>query len=157
MVAARESLREKAFHLLGRAMTRSDPSRLEDWVERGLTLTQLRLLFILRDNEGASAGYLADFLHVMPSTLTRIVDRVVRQGLVCRETDDGDRRMVRHSLTEAGANAVAELERSGRARMNEVMDRLSTEQLERLVEALEDLTAALDAQEAEEMSRVEAS
>ncbi|KKK95836.1 hypothetical protein LCGC14_2668820, partial [marine sediment metagenome] len=55
----------------------------------------------------------------------------------------------------SGASTVEELERSGRARMDEVMDRLSAHQLERLVSALEDLTAALDAQEADEFSSVE--
>jgi len=40
--------------------------------------------------------------------------------------------------------------------MNEVMERLTNAQLERLVLALSDLTDALDAQETEEIARVEA-
>ncbi|MCH8345709.1 MAG: hypothetical protein IIC87_02145, partial [Chloroflexi bacterium] len=63
---------------------------------------------------------------------------------------------VRHYLSARGASTVEELERSGRARMNEVMDRLSAPQLERLVAALEDLTTAQAAQEADELSRAEA-
>ena len=149
-------MRERAFHLFGRAMTRFDPGRVEAWVELGLTMTQLRVLFLLRAEVGASAGAMAEALKVAPSTLTRIVDRLVRQGLVQRETDDGDRRLVRHYLSASGASTVEELARRGRARMDEVMDRLSAPQLERLVSALEDLTAALDAQEADEFSRVEA-
>jgi DNA-binding MarR family transcriptional regulator len=155
MTSERESLRERAFILFARAIARSDPARLEAWVELGLTMTQLRVLFLLRTEDGASAGALAESLKVTPSTLTRIVDRLVRQGLVRRETDDGDRRLVRHYLSASGASTVEELERSGRARMDEVMDRLSAHQLERLVSALEDLTAALDAQEADEFSSVE--
>ena len=156
MTSERDPLREQAFILFARAITRFDPGRLEAWVELGLTMTQLRVLFLLRAEGGASAGAMAEALKVAPSTLTRIVDRLVRQGLVQRETDDGDRRLVRHYLSASGASTVEELERSGRARMNEVMDRLSAPQLERLVSALEDLTAALDAQEADEFSRVEA-
>ncbi len=155
MTSERESLRERAFILFARAIARSDPARLEAWVELGLTMTQLRVLFLLRTEDGASAGALAESLKVTPSTLTRIVDRLVRQGLVRRETDDGDRRLVRHYLSASGASTVEELERSGRARMDEVMDRLSAHQLERLVSAFEDLTAALDAQEADEFSSVE--
>ncbi len=155
MTSERESLRERAFILFARAIARSDPARLEAWVELGLAMTQLRVLFLLRTEDGASAGALAESLKVTPSTLTRIVDRLVRQGLVRRETDDGDRRLVRHYLSASGASTVEELERSGRARMDEVMDRLSAHQLERLVSALEDLTAALDAQEADEFSSVE--
>jgi len=155
MTSEPEPIRERAFHLFARAIARSDPGRLEAWVELGLTMTQLRVLFLLRTEDGASAGALAESLKVTPSTLTRIVDRLVRQGLIRRETDDGDRRLVRHYLSTSGASTVEELERSGRARMDEVMDRLSAHQLERLVSALEDLTAALDAQEADEFSSVE--
>src|SRR3990170_4570679 len=153
MAAARESLREQAFHLFGRAITRSDPGHLEAWVELGLTLTQLRVLFQLRTEDGASAGALAERLKVTPSTLTRIVDRLVRQGLVRRESDHGDRRLVRHHLSAKGGRAVEELERGARARMNEVMDRLTNVQLERLGLAPSDLTAALDGQGAEGMGR----
>src|SRR3990172_4025535 len=143
MAVDRETLREQAFHLFGRAITRSDPGHLEAWVE--LRLTQLRVLFQLRAEDGASAGALAERLKVTPSTLTSIVDRLVRQGLVRRESDHGDRRLVRHHLSAKGDRTVEEVERGARARMNEVMDRLTTAQLERLVLALSDLTAALDA------------
>lgn len=156
MLSERDSLRERAFYLFARAMTRSDPGRLEAWVELGLTMTQLRVLFLLRAENGASAGALAERLNVTPSTLTRIVDRLVREELVQRETDNDDRRMVRHYLSATGSSTVTEIERRGRARMDEVLDRLSAPQLERLVAALEDLADALEAQEAGEISRVEA-
>jgi len=156
MTKEREILRERAFRLFGRSMVRLDPGRLEAWVELGLTLTQLRVLFVLRAEDGASASVLAERLNVTPSTLTRIVDRLVGQGLVRRETDDNDRRLVRHYLSANGASTVEELERGGRARMNEVMDRLSDAQMERLALALDDFASALEAQEAEEISRVEA-
>lgn len=151
----RETLRERAFYLFGQAMARSDPGRLEGWVELGLTITQLRVLFRLRADDGTPAGALAERLRVTPSTLTRIVDRLARQELVRRETDHGDRRLVRHYLTAAGASTLEAIIGGARARMDEVVNRLSARQLERLVLALEDLTAALDAQEAEEISRGE--
>src|SRR3972149_9194245 len=80
MTVDRESLREQAFHLFGQAITRSDPGHLEAWVELGLTLTQLRVLFLLRAEDGASAGGLAERLKGTPSTLTRIVARLGRRG-----------------------------------------------------------------------------
>lgn len=139
-----EGLREEAFLLLGRAVTRSDPGRLEAWAELGLTMTQLRVLFILRGEEGISAGALAENLGVTPSTLTRIMDRLAQNRLVSREPDANDRRMVRHDLTDEGRRVVRDLERTGRERMNEVLENLSTDQLERLVAALRDLTEAIE-------------
>lgn len=150
------NLLEEAFHLLARTIVRSDPSRLEAWAGVGLTMTQLRVLFLVRENQGASAGMLAESLKVTPSTLTRIMDRLVRNHLVRRQMDDGDRRLVRHYLTPVGQDMVAELERTGREQFYNVFRRMTPEQLERLVAALRDLAAAADAaesaREAEEAS-----
>lgn len=146
----RTALRDEAFQLFGRLMVRADPSRLEAWVGLGLTLTQLRVLFILRSEEGLSARSLAARLGVTPSTLTRIMDRLVRNRLVRREVDLGDRRLVRHYLSERGRRTVEELERTGRERMEKVFARLSDEQIEQVVLALRDLTAAQEALEGEE-------
>ena len=148
-------LLEEAFQLFGRIVTRSDPGRLEAWAGLGLTMTQLRVLFLLRAEDGLSAGALADQLHVTPSTFTRIMDRLVGNDLVRRQADDGDRRLVRHYLTAAGRRTVEEVERTGRARMNIIFGRLQPEQLERLVMALRDLLAAAEAVEAGEARRVE--
>lgn len=150
------ALRERAFLAFARTMTRFDPGRLEAWVELGLTMTQLRVLFLLAAEDGASAGALAERLNVTPSTLTRIVDRLAGQGLVRREPDEDDRRLVRHYLSDRGVTTVRELERRGRARLNEILDRLGDRRLERLVLALEDLSEALEAQEADELTLVEA-
>lgn len=149
-----EALRQEAFQLLGRTIARSDPGRLEAWVGLGLTITQLRVLFLLRVEDGASARALAERLSVNPSTLTRIMDRLVRHNLVQRRVDDGDRRLVRHYLTPRGRQTVEEMERTGRARMNRVFQRLNAGQLERLVQALRDLVAATEAVEAEEGAEV---
>lgn len=149
-------LTDEAFQLFGRILTRSDPSRLEAWVGLGLTMTQVRVLFLLRAEGGLSAGALSDSLRVTPSTVTRIMDRLVRNELVRREVDDDDRRLVRHYLTPTGLRTVDEMERTGRARMNRVFGRLSHDRLERLVLALRDLMAATEAVGAEEGRRVEA-
>jgi DNA-binding MarR family transcriptional regulator len=145
-------LYDQAFRLLGRIVTRSDPGRLEAWAGLGLTMTQLRVLFILRENQGMTARALAEMINVTPSTLTRIMDRLVRDRLVIREEDPADRRLVRHCLTPAGVQMIGEMERTGRERMDRILGRLSRSQLERLITALTDLSAVSDAVEAEEVS-----
>jgi DNA-binding MarR family transcriptional regulator len=140
-----EDLREEAFTLLGRVVTRSDPGRLEAWAGLGLTMTQLRVLFMVRAEEGVSAGTLAENLGVTPPTLTRIMDRLVSNRLVRREADENDRRLVRHQLTQEGLRTVEEMERTGRARVNSVLSRLTPEQVKRLVLALRDFNEAAEA------------
>ncbi len=144
----RDQLSE-GMKLLGRIITHVDPFRLDAWAEQGLTMTQMRLLFLLRSQQGLPAGTIAERIGVTPSTLTRVMDRLVRNRLVRRDPDGDDRRLVRHYLTETGLQAVGELERTGRMQMRRLLSRLTPEQLDRLVEGLRDLIVASYAVEGE--------
>jgi len=66
----------------------------------GLTLAQWRALANLARFEGCSNVQLADQLEIKPITLTRQIDKLVAAGLVRREADTEDRRVVRLYLTE---------------------------------------------------------
>ncbi len=127
----------RALQLYARSMMLIDPIRVERWGRLELTLGQLRLMMLLRDRPGAPAGVLASELGVTPPTITGLVDRLVRQGLVRREEDRQDRRLVRNELTEMGLTVVGELERAGKAYLTEVFDHLSGEQLRQLSAGLE--------------------
>ena len=100
----------------GRAAGIFDPNRLEVWEELGLTMSQLRVLYMLQAAPGTPAGAVATQLKVRPSTATGIIDRLVdKQKLVRRERDDSDRRRVRVFLTERGHKVITELEVRKRA------------------------------------------
>ena len=66
--------------------------------ERDLSLTQLRVLGILRDREPTMAE-LATYLGLERSTVSGLIDRAVQRGLVRKATDNADGRSVRVSLT----------------------------------------------------------
>jgi DNA-binding MarR family transcriptional regulator len=93
------------------ALTMFDPLRFRAWAELGLTTAQLRVMFLMRENPGVTAGELATRLSVTPPTISGIVDRLVKLGLVRREDDDSDRRLVRNFLSDAGEAACGRLER----------------------------------------------
>jgi DNA-binding MarR family transcriptional regulator len=119
-----------------------DSLRIQGWSEDGLTIPQMRLLWALRDEDGLPVGTLADHLGVNPSTITGHVDRLVRQGLVRREEDTADRRIVRNYLTEDGAVAVGALRRIAGTYIINILKHLSDEELDRLHTALGDLNRA---------------
>lgn len=119
-----------------------DVLRIRGWSEDGLTIPQMRLLWTLRDEDGLPVGSLADSLGVNPSTITGHVDRLVRQGLVRREEDPVDRRIVRNYLTDEGAVTVGVLRRIAGTFMIDILKRLDDAQLARLHDALSDLNAA---------------
>jgi DNA-binding MarR family transcriptional regulator len=69
--------------------------------EHDLSLTQLRVLAILRDRRLRMAE-LADYLGLEKSTLSGLVDRAERRGLVARATSTDDGRAVEVLLTGKG-------------------------------------------------------
>ncbi|GBD12845.1 putative HTH-type transcriptional regulator [bacterium HR24] len=141
---AKEELLDRSLRLLGRVMAWADPGRLEEWTELGLTITQIRLLFLLRHTPGASATSLAQRLDVSPPVLTRMVDRLVRHGLVQRQSAADDRRRVCHYLTPKGIQTVQRLEEVGRTQLRPVLARLPDAELEQLAQALERLWQLID-------------
>lgn len=147
-------LRSEAFQLFGRLVAHSDPGRFEAWAGLGLTITQLRVLFALRREDGLSAGALAELLNVTPSTITRIMDRIVQHSLVRRDVGDDDRRLVRHRLTDIGRTTIEQMERVFRGRMDRVFAQLNDDQVERIVLALRDLFTATEAVDVAEGQRV---
>jgi DNA-binding MarR family transcriptional regulator len=69
--------------------------------EHDLSLTQLRVLAILRDREPKMAE-LATYLGLERSSVSGLIDRAARRGLVRRDNSSDDGRAVRVSLTPDG-------------------------------------------------------
>jgi DNA-binding MarR family transcriptional regulator len=68
----------------------------------GVTGPQRFVIRVLARFPGLSAGHLARVLHLHPSTLTGILDRLERKGLLTRRTDPEDRRRAVLGLTAMG-------------------------------------------------------
>ena len=141
--------RERVLEALGRQYTRAvsvaDPGRLDVWEELGLTMSQLRVLFILNRDSGMTAGRLAKRLGVRPSTVTGIVDRLARQSLVLRRADPEDRRVVRNFLTPTGVEVVSDFDRAGRTQINRILTELADGEIEELLEGLTAFNARAEA------------
>lgn len=71
--------------------------------QRGVTGPQRLALRVVGLFPGLSAGQLAHILHIHPSTLTGILQRLIEQRLVQRTAAAGDRRRAQLRLTARGA------------------------------------------------------
>lgn len=125
-------------------MAMFDPLRLRAWAELGLTTAQLRVLFLLRAEPGVTSGELASRVSVTPPTITGVVDRLVRLGLVRREDDASDRRLVRNFLTSDGQDACGRLERGAGVFIRRILVEIPEADLAALVTGLTALAAAYD-------------
>ena len=70
--------------------------------ELGVTGPQRLVLRVVGLVPGASAGTLAEILHVHPSTLTGVLQRLTAQHLLRRVSDNADRRRAVLYLTDRG-------------------------------------------------------
>jgi len=145
MTRDRDAQQREAMRLYAEAISIVDPIRIRMWSEAELTTGQLRLMFFLRENQGATLSDLAAHLGVSAPTASGLVERLGRGGFVRREEADHDRRYTRHFLTTRGNSVVADLEREGRALLNDIFGRLTDQELAQLTRALERLLAAADA------------
>jgi DNA-binding MarR family transcriptional regulator len=84
--------------------------------QHGLSVTQVRLLGILRDRTG-SMGELAGYLRLDKSSVTGLVGRAEARDLVRRARRPGDGRGVQVIITERGAALAAKVHREVAARL----------------------------------------
>jgi DNA-binding MarR family transcriptional regulator len=104
----------------------------------GLTPAAARALVGLDPHCSQPTRLLAERLHCDPSNVTGLVDRLVRAGLVSRETDPRDRRVKAIAVTDAG-RALRDQLHAAAVGAGTVLDPLDEVELH----ALHDLVAKL--------------
>jgi DNA-binding MarR family transcriptional regulator len=103
--------------------------------EQDLSLTQLRVLGILRDRQPTMAE-LASYLGLERSTVSGLIDRAVQRGLVQKDADPRDGRSVRVSLTERARRLESRMIAEIGELMAPLIDRLNTSERKRLTDLL---------------------
>jgi DNA-binding MarR family transcriptional regulator len=91
--------------------------------EHDLSLTQLRLLGVLRDRRPRMTD-LAAFLGLDKSTMSGLVERAERRGLVARGKSPEDRRVVDVFITPAGLELAEQLQEAIRSALAPFTGRL---------------------------------
>ena len=99
--------------------------------------TQLRVLQIIAGAEQTNMNRLAEALDVVPSSASRLCDRLEATGLLRRVVDPRDRREVRLELTPAARQLLDDLRDRRRLALGEVLDRMPAAACQDLVRALQ--------------------
>ncbi|MFT4082828.1 MAG: MarR family transcriptional regulator [Nocardioides sp.] len=100
--------------------------------DNDLSLTQMRVLGILRDRTPRMAQ-LAGFLGLEKSTMSGLIGRAERRGLVERAPSDEDARATEVVLTESGRELARRVERQVHEALGPVLGRLGDADHEALV------------------------
>ncbi len=124
---------------ISRTMEQHPP---EAWMDLNLTLGQLKSLFFIDFDESTNFKKLAAALGVTPPNVTGIIDRLVEQGLVSREENPDDRRMLLLKTTDKGKALVAKLRESKISSMSGILAQLNSTELSALAEGLSAIARA---------------
>jgi DNA-binding MarR family transcriptional regulator len=107
-----------------------------------LTLPQIIILGMLQQDP-QTVSRLSEMIKLTPGAVSRLVDRMVRKGLVSRKEGDGDRRQKMLSLTPAGRRLRGRVERASTGSFAAALSELDSALAIELKNVLKRVVAAL--------------
>jgi DNA-binding MarR family transcriptional regulator len=121
----------------------------------GITTEQWRVLACIRSRGPLRPVDIASLLERAPNSMSMLVDRMVKAGLVRRTRDRKDRRAVFVHLTDKGKEAIQPATPAGWEFMNKLLSPLSYDEQDALASTLETLKCELNSYLNPEMDRAE--
>lgn len=112
-------------------------------VKAGISMTHLHILWVLDHHGELPMSRLAELLDVSLSNATGLIDRMEERGLVERVRVPDDRRVVIVRASAEGARQRDEIEALKQDRMRSILERLTPDQLTRILGAIGDLRMAV--------------
>jgi len=112
--------------------------------ERSISMAHILVMSVIDKAGPIPMTKVAELIGSGLPTATGLVNRMVERGLVRREHDTRDRRVVLVSLTDAGAAEVRELHQERQRRMAAAIAQLSGREQESLLVGIRSLRSALE-------------
>lgn len=102
----------------------------------GIYAGQDGVILALSQDDGLSAGSIAERLGVKPPTMTRTLARMEAQGFLRREVDALDGRQMRAHLTDAGRSHVGAIQLAAKATENLAVTGLDDKEIRQFLKVL---------------------
>jgi len=119
------------------------PVEPNPWLDVDVSMSQLKVLMTLAwsepngDAPGLRMSDLSRYLGVTPATVTVVVDRLEERGLVERQHDPHDRRLLRCVLTPQAEGLMTRICESARLRTRRLLSGLSEQELQTVEQAMQ--------------------
>jgi DNA-binding MarR family transcriptional regulator len=112
------------------------------WLAGSLSIIHLHVLTILEASGPLPMGKVAEALDVSIASATGIVDRMEQRGLVARQHQPGDRRIILVQPTPAGLAVFSDLDAQRRIAITRILERLTNDELSSFLIGLRAMGAA---------------
>lgn len=136
---SREDLIQEVIENIARCQR---PANFAGWQKFGLSHSQVGMLFMLHFYKQLQVKQVADHLGITKSAASQMLDSLADKGLVARQPDLKDRRIVRFSLTTKGNQTLKKLHKLKFAGMRSRLDSLSSKDLKALAAISSKVAAA---------------
>jgi len=107
--------------------------------EFGVQVEAWRIMEILETKAELTMGDLADAALMNPSTLTKLVDRMVSNGMVHRRNAIKDHRQVNLVLTELGRKRIQQVRKQAQIEDEELAQKVGSEKIKILHDILSEI------------------
>lgn len=104
----------------------------------GLSRLHLAIMRVLFENKLPISG-IAEQLLIPRPQMTHLIDHLVKMGIVERQPDDEDRRVINIVLTDTGKEVLNHCKKLVRENMRKKLSALTEDELEKLATSLEKL------------------
>jgi len=138
----KEELIENILQLLDRAFRELFPILPKQWLHLDFTMSQFKVVLLLFVSGPLRMSVIASALGVSLATATGVVERLVDRGILLREGDAGDRRVVLCCLSDKGERLIGKLWQLSRDWAGELMQVMAPLKLLLIAEALQALLEA---------------
>jgi DNA-binding MarR family transcriptional regulator len=108
-----------------------------------VSVSQLRALLVLRQHDALNVTALAAELGSLPSSVSRLCDRLAAAGLVERVVNPQHRREVSVQLTRDGERLLGDIEGQRRAELQRALTKMSPQGRRQLLAGLHELSGVL--------------
>jgi len=129
MKQTREDLVQYILKLSEDIYNKLTPGFPAEWLSSDLTVAQLRIMLLLRSEGPLRMGSIASITGTALSTVTGIVDNLIKKDLVLRDVDPNDRRVVLCKLSSEGQKLMDMLWAQGRQQIKKLLRGLNLKEL----------------------------
>ncbi len=156
MTRSRDELIAAINHEVRRSQSRTDAYDEAVAEAIGLNRTDQRCLDIIDQENGPTAGRLAEVMGLTTGAITTVLDRLERAGFAQRTRDESDRRRVRVTLTEKAQRELGPYYDPLMRMSEQLYSRYTDEELALLLRFLEDAAELHEGVFAELRARLQA-
>jgi DNA-binding MarR family transcriptional regulator len=136
----------KPGHLIRRVQQIAVATFMAECAEHDVTPVQYAALVAIRENPGLDATRIAALVAFDRSTLGNVLERLESKGMIARSASASDRRVKILHLSTQGAQLLQALEPSVASAQKKIVAALNPDQQRSLLQLLEKIVAAADAE-----------